>query len=542
MPLPRYTIQPTRISQVCMPNKIDNELEYVSNETLCNLMHQMASVANVASEIFEELASDLASITNRLSRIEYRVTAVTLTLKSLPTSEEFLTLGLQDLSAPTPGVKEQELDSQVLRSSTKPRCLQAQYDAAEAPPPLSVMDALRDDGKSTARLYSDPSFFFDRWKKGMLKDAFDGANGALNLDSKGGKKMAKKKRPKPKSKPSSTIGLRDYPPQQKFQPQQAAQLQNQQQSSIQQQQGMLQQHSNQAEIQPQSMQKSQIMHHQQQLAMQQPLPTQNDGGSATAMTGSEYCEPEEAFDHPSEWMASRPAPPFPYHRGAGSDGGLMASSCDSPPPPPPPPPPLMDLSASSIGGTSGGASGCGALSVEPIHNLPPYAPSLSPQLDGSGDGLNVSADLLPPPPPPAVMNTSTDNLLSASFHTDHPPPPPPPPPPPSPPPPPPVPGIPLPSTSTYAGAGPSTTSNAAPKSAFPCPPRDLLSDIRSGSFQLRKVSDRQLPPKLQPKESTVSRICDVSAIFEMVSKRRQCLENTSEDDDDKTSDSCGWED
>ncbi|CUT98746.1 wiskott Aldrich syndrome protein family member [Echinococcus multilocularis] len=145
-----------------------------------------------------------------------------------------------------------------------------------------------------------------------------------------------------------------------------------------------------------------------------------------------------------------------------------------------------------------------------------------PQLDGSGDALNVSADLLPPPPPPAVMTNSSDNLLSTSFHADHPPPPPPPPPPPLPP--------------------SSTTGEFPPKPVLPGPPRDLLSDIRAGGFQLRKVSERQLPARADVKYSTTSRICDVSAIFEMVSRRRQCLENTSEDDDDKTSDSCGWED
>lgn len=176
-----------------MPDKVENELEYVSNETLCNLMHQMASVANVASEIFDELTSDLASITNRLNRIEARVSSVSSTLKSLPTSEEFLSLGLQDLPAPTLGVREQELDSQVLHRSTKPRCMQAQYEAAEAPPPLHMMDALRDDGKTTARLYSDPRFFFDLWRKEMLEDAFDGTNGAFNTCAKDGKKVAKKK-------------------------------------------------------------------------------------------------------------------------------------------------------------------------------------------------------------------------------------------------------------------------------------------------------------------------------------------------------------
>lgn len=196
MPLPRYTIQPTHISRVHMPEKLDNELEYVSNETLCNLMHQMASVASVASEIFEELTSDLAAISTRLGRIEERVSSVTTTLKSLPTSEEFLSVGLQHLTAPVSGVREQELDSQVLHRSTKPRCMQAQYEAAEPPPPLHVMDALRDDGKTTARLYSDPRFFFDLWRKEMLEDAFDGIGGVGSSGVggvKGGKKVAKKK-------------------------------------------------------------------------------------------------------------------------------------------------------------------------------------------------------------------------------------------------------------------------------------------------------------------------------------------------------------
>lgn len=194
MPLPRYTIQPTHISQVRVPDKLDNELEYVSNETLCNLMHQMASVASAASEIFDELTNDLSAISNRLSRIEERVSNVSTTLKSLPTSEEFLSVGLQLLTTPVPGLREQELDSQVLNQNTKPRCMQKQYEAAEPPPPLHMMDPLRDDGKTTARLYSDPRFFFDLWRKEMLEDAFDGVvSGAGLVGMKGGKKVAKKK-------------------------------------------------------------------------------------------------------------------------------------------------------------------------------------------------------------------------------------------------------------------------------------------------------------------------------------------------------------
>lgn len=186
MPLPKYTIQPSQISLVSMPDKIDNELEFVSNETLCNLMHQMASVVSTASEIFEELANDLSSLSTRIDRIQKRAESITVTIRALPTSEDFLSVSLQNVSAPVGGLRDQELDSQVLHRSTKPACMQAQYERAEAPPALHVMDNLRDDGKTTARLYSDPRFFFDLWRKEMLEDGGVGFG-------KSGKKTPKKK-------------------------------------------------------------------------------------------------------------------------------------------------------------------------------------------------------------------------------------------------------------------------------------------------------------------------------------------------------------
>nr|CUU99337.1 hypothetical transcript [Hymenolepis microstoma] len=106
------------------------------------------------------------------------------------------------------------------------------------------------------------------------------------------------------------------------------------------------------------------------------------------------------------------------------------------------------------------------------------------------------------------MNTSCQHHSTRTIPL---PPPPPPPPPPSPPPHPLVPAFLFPQNQQVLELVPPQPVMRSPKSAFPNPPRDLLSDNRSGRFQLRKVSDRQLPPKLQPRESTVSRICDVSA-------------------------------
>lgn len=168
MPLPKYTIRPSHISLVTMPPIIDNELEFVSNETFCNLMHRMASVVNVASEIFSELSSDLTSLMSRLCNVEQRVGSISAAGKGLPTSEEFLTVGLQNPLVPYASQRQEA--SEVLHGNTKPACMRTYYEQAQPPPPLDVMDDLRDDNKTTSRLYSDSKFFFELWRQEMLDD------------------------------------------------------------------------------------------------------------------------------------------------------------------------------------------------------------------------------------------------------------------------------------------------------------------------------------------------------------------------------------
>ncbi|VDN13057.1 unnamed protein product [Dibothriocephalus latus] len=169
MPLPEHTIQPSHISLVSVSQQIKNELEFVSNESFCNLMYQMSSVINAAVDIFDELSTKLASLSNRFDSVEQRVASMSETAKQLPTSEDCLSVGLQNLSMqPFAGTHTE--DSQVLHRNTKPACMRLCYEKAEPPPPLHVMDALRDDGKTTSRLYSDPRFFFDLWSKEMLEE------------------------------------------------------------------------------------------------------------------------------------------------------------------------------------------------------------------------------------------------------------------------------------------------------------------------------------------------------------------------------------
>ncbi|VDL99690.1 unnamed protein product [Schistocephalus solidus] len=186
MPLPEHTIQPSHISLVSVSHQIKNELEFVSNESFCNLMYQMSSVINAAVDIFDELSTKLASLSSRFDSVEQRVASMSDTAKQLPTSEDCLSVGLQNLSMqPFAGTHTE--DSQVLHRNTKPNCMRLCYERAEPPPPLHVMDPLRDDGKTTSRLYSDPRFFFDLWSKEMLEECNP-------------KKTPRKRRPKPKSK------------------------------------------------------------------------------------------------------------------------------------------------------------------------------------------------------------------------------------------------------------------------------------------------------------------------------------------------------
>ena len=72
----------------------------------------------------------------------------------------------------------------------------------------------------------------------------------------------------------------------------------------------------------QMLQQNLQQHQPQSTAMTLPVPISYQSNGAT--TGSEYGEPEETLNHPSEWIAgaSRPIPPFPYQR-----GGIYARAC-----------------------------------------------------------------------------------------------------------------------------------------------------------------------------------------------------------------------
>ncbi|VDQ02673.1 unnamed protein product [Trichobilharzia regenti] len=158
MPLPKHTVQPVKLSQVVVPNGVDNELEFVVNSTVCNVMRQIASISRLANNMFEELTNDLSRLVERTARLQNRLgklhedMQMALELPVFTMSCIFFNLFI------------------VLNRNTIPPSMQSHYDQAEPAPALQQMDALRDDKKISMKLYSDPSFFFDLWSQEMLQD------------------------------------------------------------------------------------------------------------------------------------------------------------------------------------------------------------------------------------------------------------------------------------------------------------------------------------------------------------------------------------
>ncbi|OON18340.1 hypothetical protein X801_05806 [Opisthorchis viverrini] len=169
MPLPKHTVQPVRISQVSVPADVDNELEFVSNATLCNLMRQLASISQLATNMFEELTSELSNLAERTMRLQNRLVTLQADVQSMQAGDEDLTANTPPVQL-APFTSKKPADSRVLSRHTIPPSMRACYDRADAPPPLEQMDELRDDNRVSMKLFSDPDFFFDLWSQKMLQD------------------------------------------------------------------------------------------------------------------------------------------------------------------------------------------------------------------------------------------------------------------------------------------------------------------------------------------------------------------------------------
>ncbi|KAH8020971.1 hypothetical protein HPB51_011027 [Rhipicephalus microplus] len=61
-------------------------------------------------------------------------------------------------------------DQQVVCRGTMPAGMLEMYQACDKPPPLDKLNPYRDDGKDGLKSYTDPDYFFELWRREMLKD------------------------------------------------------------------------------------------------------------------------------------------------------------------------------------------------------------------------------------------------------------------------------------------------------------------------------------------------------------------------------------
>lgn len=108
----KHIVQPVNVSRVAVPSEVDNELEYVANATLCNLMHQLSSISQLATNMFEELTSELSSLAERTMRLQNRLGSLEEDLQTMVRGSEDLTANVQPVQL-LPFVSKKPSDSHV---------------------------------------------------------------------------------------------------------------------------------------------------------------------------------------------------------------------------------------------------------------------------------------------------------------------------------------------------------------------------------------------------------------------------------------------
>ncbi|KAF7260781.1 Wiskott-Aldrich syndrome protein family member 3 [Paragonimus skrjabini miyazakii] len=585
MPLPKHTVQPVRVSQVAIPDHVENELEFVANATLCNLMRQMASISQLATNMFEELTAELSSLAERTMRLQNRLTSLHEDVQAMQKGDEDLTANVP-LVQLAPFTSKKPADSRVLSRNTIPPSMRACYDRAEPAPPLQQMDQLRDDRRISMKLYSDPDFFFDLWSRKMLQDPKH-------------KGAAKKKRTKPKTRVNASKHTQNKPQmvieqtgvgghyvpglQSSMVPVAETTSPSHKAESNYTGNGPL---TGNHLIKPPPVPISnsqQVLDRQEQLPPPPPPPPSQPVMMQPGFDEKSFNQLDGAKRPDSHLVCSSSTHQVNgYTNECGHSQSIPTTPVLMQHPPPPPVPAGVPMNEGKLNGVAAANMSYNMPDGNSLDDvtfpLPsptvvrdPHVPVQQRAIAGSPGTVSLTSHELPPPPAPIFepspdmvdmnhvpvpaqfnnshdINTASSNLLPL-------------------PPPPLPPSIPLlPPLSQLQPASPSSDMNtltsqmckltaadpASVQRSAPIPqgpPADLLSAIRAG-ITLRKVGERETPAtnKFTRNNSVISlgnKPRDVQAIYEAVRRRRECMENNStdeEDDKDGNSDSSGWGD
>ncbi|XP_034746843.1 wiskott-Aldrich syndrome protein family member 3-like [Etheostoma cragini] len=171
MPLVKRNIQPRHLCHGAVPDRIGNELECVTNNTLSAIIRQLSSLSTHAENVFGELFNEANTFYVRANSLQDRIDRLAVKVTQLDSNVE--EVSLQDINMRKAFKRSTVQDQQVLSKGSTPNSVAEMYNGSDRPPPLSTLTAYREDSTDAMKFYSDPSYFFELWKEKMLQDTED---------------------------------------------------------------------------------------------------------------------------------------------------------------------------------------------------------------------------------------------------------------------------------------------------------------------------------------------------------------------------------
>ncbi len=77
MPFINYFVEPKNIGDCKIPEKEKNELEYLSNSTLCKIIQQLSSLGEHATSLFLDLIQDSINVNKKSNEVIERIEKLT---------------------------------------------------------------------------------------------------------------------------------------------------------------------------------------------------------------------------------------------------------------------------------------------------------------------------------------------------------------------------------------------------------------------------------------------------------------------------------
>lgn len=149
---------------------IVNELECVTNGTLANLIRQLSTLSRQAEELLTGVFDDASKLLTRTVGLQQRMDVLATKVETLDQPSEAPTTLRDPASQHETFSSDMYYDQQVLSKQKMPSSITELYLACDKPPPLNKLDPYRDDGKDGLKFYTDPTYFFELWKKDMMKN------------------------------------------------------------------------------------------------------------------------------------------------------------------------------------------------------------------------------------------------------------------------------------------------------------------------------------------------------------------------------------